>query len=56
MLLAQALVERSLLDGMVAGIWSGIMRVADFVDTGNARWWLIGAAVVLGYVFLKPRR
>jgi hypothetical protein len=56
MLLAQALVERSVLDGMVAGIWSGIMRVTEFVDTGNTKWWLIGAAVVLGYIFLKPRR
>lgn len=56
MLLAQALAERGMLDSLVASVWSGLMRVTDFVGTGNTKWWLIGAAVVLGYIFLKPRR
>jgi hypothetical protein len=56
MLLAQAIVERGILDAMVAGVWSAVMRVNQFVGTDDTKWWLIGAAVVLGYIFLKPRR
>ncbi|HEY8535700.1 MAG TPA: hypothetical protein VIL25_04595 [Vicinamibacterales bacterium] len=56
MLLAQALVERGLLDAFVASIWSALMQIEYYVGTGNTKWVLIGLAVVLGYIFLKPRR
>ena len=56
MLIAQALVERGMLDSMVSSIWSALMRVDSYVGHGNTKWLLIGLAVVLGFIFLKPRR
>ena len=56
MLIAQALVERGLLDSMVATIWSALMQVDSYVGEGNTKWVLIGLAVVLGFLFLRPRR
>ena len=56
MLVAQALVERGLLDAMVSNIWSGLMYVDSLVGEGNTKWLLIGLAVVMGFLFLRPRR
>jgi hypothetical protein len=56
MLVAQALVERGLLDAMVAAIWSALTQVEYYVGTGNSKWVLIGLAVVLAVIFFKPRR
>lgn len=56
MLLAQALVERGLLDSMVTSIWSALMQVTSYVGEGNNKWLLIGLALVLAFLFLKPRR
>lgn len=55
MLLAQALVERGLLDSMVSSIWSALMRVDSYIGVGNTKWVLIALAVVMVFV-LKPRR
>jgi len=56
MLLAQALVERSLLDSMVSTIWSALMQVDSYIGEGNTKWVLVALAVVLAVVFFKPRR
>ena len=56
MLLAQALVERGLLDSMVSSIWSALTQLNYYVGEGNNKWLLIGLAVVLGFLFLRPRR
>ena len=56
MLLAQALVERGMIDSMVSNIWSALMRVDQYVGQGNTKWLLVGLAVFLGFVFFKPRR
>ena len=56
MLLAQALVERGMIDSMVTSIWSALMRVDQYVGQGNTKWLLVGLAVFLGFVFFKPRR
>ena len=56
MLIAQALVERGLLDAMVANIWSALMQIDYYVGDGNSKWVLAGLAVVMAFVFFKPRR
>ena len=56
MLLAQALVERGLLDSVVSGIWSALTQLNYYVGEGNTKWLMIGLAVVLGFLFLRPRR
>jgi len=56
MLLAQALVERGLLDSMVSSIWSALMQVDYYIGEGNTKWLLIGLAVVMAVIFFKPRR
>lgn len=56
MLIAQALVERGLLDSLVSNIWSSLMQVDAYIGQGNTKWLLLGLAVFLGFVFLKPRR
>lgn len=56
MITAQALVERGLIDGFISGIWSALQQVDYYIGQGNTKWALIGLAVVLGYLFLKPRR
>ena len=56
MLFAQALVERGMIDVMVANIWSAMMRVDQYVGQGNTKWLLLGLAVFMGFVFFKPRR
>ncbi len=56
MVFAQALVERGLLDSMVSSIWSALMQVDYYIGDGNTKWALIGLAVVLAFIFLKPRR
>jgi hypothetical protein len=56
MLLAQALVERGLIDSLVSSIWSAVSQVTYYVGQGNTKWLLIGLAVVMALVLLKPRR
>ena len=56
MLLAQALVERGLLDSFVTSIWNALMQAVGYVGEGNNKWVLIGLALVLAFVFLRPRR
>ena len=56
MLQAQALVERGLVDAVVAAVWSAVMQVDYYVGQGNTKWVLAGLAVVLAVLFFKPRR
>jgi len=56
MLLAQALVERGLIDSLVSSIWSAVTQVTYYFGQGNTKWLLIGLAVVMAFVLLKPRR
>ena len=54
MLIAQAIVERGLLDSLVAAFTTGLDQVDYYIGTGNAKWVLIGLAIVLAVVFFKP--
>ena len=54
-MLAQALVERGLLDSFVASVWSALLQVDYYVGEGNTKWLLMGLAVVMAYL-LKPKR
>lgn len=56
MVLAQALVERGLLDSLVSTIWSALMTIDGYVGAGNTKWLLIGLAVVMAFLFRRPRR
>ena len=56
MLVAQALVERGLLAGFIDSIGAALLQVDYYVGQGNTKWVLIGLAVVLGWIFLKPKR
>ena len=54
--LAQALVERSLLDSIAAGILGVTYRLDEFVGPGNSKWVLIAAAAVfIFFMFRRPR-
>jgi hypothetical protein len=56
MLVAQALVERGLLDSLISSIWSGLLQLEYYIGTGNTKWVLVALAIVFGYLFFKPRR
>jgi hypothetical protein len=56
MLFAQALVERGLIAGFIDSLGAALMQVDYYVGQGNTKWALLGLAVVLGWIFLKPRR
>jgi hypothetical protein len=56
MLIAQAVVEHGMLDSLAAGLSNAFDQVDYYVGTGNAKWLLVALAVVLAFVFLKPRR
>jgi hypothetical protein len=56
MLFAQAVVEHGMLDSLAAGFSSALGQVDYYVGSGNTKWLLIAAAVVLAFVFLRPRR
>jgi hypothetical protein len=56
MLVAQALVERGMLAGFIDSVGAALLQLESYVGQGNTKWWLIGLAVVLGWIFLKPRR
>jgi hypothetical protein len=56
MLIAQALVERGLIAGFIDSLGAALVQVDYYVGQGNTKWMLVGLAVVLGWIFLKPRR
>ena len=56
MLVAQALVERGLLAGFIDSIGAALLQMDYYIGPGNAKWALVGLAVVLGWIFLKPKR
>lgn len=56
MLIAQAIVEHGLLDSLVSAFTTALEQVDYYIGTGNAKWALIGLAVVLAAVFFKPSR
>jgi hypothetical protein len=56
MLIAQAIVEHGMLDTLVSAFQTAVDQVDYYVGTGNAKWVLIGLAVVLAVVFFKPSR
>jgi hypothetical protein len=55
-MLAQALVERGLLDSFVSSVWNALTRLDYYIGEGNAQWVLIGLAVVMAFIFFKPKR
>ena len=56
MLVAQALVERGLLAGFIDSIGAALLQMDYYIGQGNAKWALVGLALVLGWIFLKPKR
>jgi hypothetical protein len=56
MLIAQDMVERGLLDSLAAAFTTALDQVDYYVGAGNAKWALIGLAIVLAAVFFKPSR
>ena len=56
MLIAQAIVEHGMLDSLAAAFMTAVDQVDYYIGTGNAKWALIGLAVVLAAVFFKPSR
>jgi hypothetical protein len=53
---AQALVERGLLDAFISSVWSALTSLDYYIGEGNAKWALVGLAVVMAIVFFKPKR
>jgi hypothetical protein len=56
MLIAQAIVERGLLDTMVGWFTTTFDQLRYYVGEDNIKWILIGLAVFLAVIFFKPRR
>lgn len=56
MLIAQAIVEHGLLDSMAAAFTTALDQMDYYIGTGNAKWMLIGLAIVLAAIFFKPSR
>jgi hypothetical protein len=54
MLVAQALVERGMLDSMVAGMDRVLVRLDTFVGPGNGKW--VAGAIFVGLALLLLRR
>jgi len=54
-MLAQALVERGLIDSFISGVWSALVQVDYYVGEGNTKWLLVALAVVMA-LLLRPRR
>lgn len=55
-LLAQAMVERGLLDSIAAGVSSARYRLELYVGEGNAIWVVIGVVVLLVLTRVKRNR
>jgi hypothetical protein len=56
MLIAQAAVEHGLLDSLAAGLQAAADQMDYYVGTGNAKWVLVGFAILMAAVFFKPSR
>jgi hypothetical protein len=56
MIIAQAIVERGLLDTLVDGFLTILDRADYYIGTGNTKWALVALAVLLAFVFFKPAR
>lgn len=55
MLIAQAIVERGVLESMAVGVERIFTRVEVWVGSGNAPWVIGGLLVVLAIAFLRRR-
>ena len=56
MLIAQAIAETGMLDAFASALGSAMMQVEYYIGTGNTKWMLLALAVVMGIIFLKPKR
>ena len=56
LVLAQAMVERGLLDSIAAGVSSARYRLELYVGEGNAIWIVIGVVVLLVLTRVKRNR
>jgi hypothetical protein len=56
LILAQAMVERGLLDSIAAGLSSARYRVELYVGEGNAIWVVVGVVVLLVLTRVKRNR
>jgi hypothetical protein len=56
MLVAQAIVERGLIDTVVDAVRSAMDQVGYYIGTGNTKWVLIGLVVIITIAFFKSKR
>jgi hypothetical protein len=56
MLIAQAIVERGLIDSVIDGGRSAIEQITYYIGTGNTKWVIIGLVVIMSIVFFKSKR
>jgi hypothetical protein len=56
MLIAQAIVERGLLDSLVDVFMTALVNLEYYIGVGNTKWVLIGLAVLFAVLFFKPSR
>jgi hypothetical protein len=54
--LAQALVERSLIESLVAGFDRALLQLDRFVGHGNGKWAAGALALAVLFFVLRPRR
>lgn len=55
LLVAQALVERGMLEAMVAGVQRGLMLLEVWVGVGNGKWVVAGVGLALAVLFFRSR-
>ncbi len=56
MILAQTLAEYGLLNSIVAGFAAIQYRIEIYIGTGNTKFLLFGALVVIGFWLIRRRR
>jgi hypothetical protein len=56
MLVAQAIVERGLIDWIIDSVRNAIDQISYYIGTGNTKWVIIGLVVIMSIVFFKSKR
>jgi ribosomal silencing factor RsfS len=56
MLVAQAIVERGLIDTVVDAVRNALDQISYYIGTGNTKWVLLGLAVIVTFLFFKQKR
>ncbi len=56
LLVAQAMAEHGMLDAMAAGIANARYQLELYIGQGNTIYFLVAAAAILAFIFLRRRR